>query len=285
MPRNCIGIKADGTVVTFLADGRQSPYSVGMTIDERGFRSCMRRAWWMRSSSTAAVPPPCATKREGTAELQVRNRPSDGVERTVASALLLVSTAENDGVFDHASLSPNNTVYTPNSQIQFSAIGVDKNGGEAALPENVTWTVADAKSGAIDANGLFTPAKNYKGDVTARLLVDGTVKGHDEREDRGHHGPVLQQYIVRLAGLWRDIRSRPCRQMCNGMDIAYKAGDFDWTIKSKTEGVSDKDVGHMDGNTFVAGTGSGTMNATVTVTYANDRAKTAEVGGRSARCR
>ena len=34
MPRNCIGIKADGTVVTFLADGRQSPYSVGMTIDE-----------------------------------------------------------------------------------------------------------------------------------------------------------------------------------------------------------------------------------------------------------
>ena len=69
------------------------------------------------------------------------------------------------------------TVYTPNSQIQFSAIGVDKNGGEAALPENVTWTVADAKSGTIDANGLFTPAKNYKGDVTARLLVDGTVKG------------------------------------------------------------------------------------------------------------
>ena len=33
----------------------------------------------------------------------------------------------------------------------------------------------------------------------------------------------------------------------------------------------------MDGNTFVAGTGSGTMNATVTVTYANDRSKSAEV--------
>ena len=34
MPVNSIGIKADGTVVTFMADGRQSPYSVGMTIDE-----------------------------------------------------------------------------------------------------------------------------------------------------------------------------------------------------------------------------------------------------------
>ena len=175
MPRNCIGIKADGTVVTFLADGRQSPYSVGMTIDEEIsflYAQGVVDAIFLDGGGSAT----CATKREGTAELQVRNRPSDGVERTVASALLLVSTAESDGVFDHASLSPNNTVYTPNSQIQFSAIGVDQNGGEAALPENVTWTVADAKSGTIDANGLFTPAKNYKGDVTARLLVDGTVK-------------------------------------------------------------------------------------------------------------
>ena len=32
MPRNSIGIKEDGTVVTFVADGRQYPYSVGMTI-------------------------------------------------------------------------------------------------------------------------------------------------------------------------------------------------------------------------------------------------------------
>ena len=64
---------------------------------------------------------------------------------------------------------------------------------------------------------------------------------------------------------------------CDGVDIAYKPGDFKWTIKSKTAGVPDKDVGHMDGNTFVAGTGSGTMNATVTVTYANDRSKSAEV--------
>ena len=31
MPRNSIGMKPDGTVVTFVADGRQYPYSVGMT--------------------------------------------------------------------------------------------------------------------------------------------------------------------------------------------------------------------------------------------------------------
>lgn len=275
MPRNCIGIKADGTVVTFLADGRQSPYSVGMTIDEEIsflYAQGVVDAIFLDGGGSAT----CATKREGTAELQVRNRPSDGVERTVASALLLVSTAESDGVFDHASLSPNNTVYTPNSQIQFSAIGVDKNGGEAALPEHVTWTVADAKSGTIDANGLFTPAKNYKGDVTARLLVDGTVKGTTSVKIADITDLYFSSTSVSLDfGATSDLG---LVAKCDGVDIAYKPGDFKWTIKSKTAGVSDKDVGYMDGNTFVAGSGSGTMNATVTVTYANDRSKSAEVG-------
>ena len=275
IPVNSIGIRADGTVVTFMADGRQRPYSVGMTLDEVAEFMAAQGvvdALYLDGGGSAT----CATKREGTTELQIRNRPSDGVERTVASALLLVSTAESDGVFDHASLSPNNTVYTPNSQIQFSAIGVDKNGGEAALPENVTWTVADAKSGTIDANGLFTPAKNYKGDVTARLLVDGTVKGTTTVKIADITDLYFSSASVSLDfGATSDLG---LVAKCDGVDIVYKPGDFKWTIKSKTAGVPDKDVGHMDGNTFVAGTGSGTMNATVTVTYANDRAKSAEVG-------
>ena len=275
MPRNSIGLKADGTVVTFMADGRQSPYSVGMSLnDQAEFLAAQGvvTALYLDGGGSAT----CATKREGTSDLTIRNRPSDGVERTVASALLLVSTAENDGVFDHASLSPNNTIYTPNSQIQFSAIGVDANGGEAPLPENVTWTVADAKSGTIDANGLFTPAKNYKGEVMVRLLVDGAVKGTTTAKIADVTDVSFSSTSVSLDfGATSDLG---LVAKCKGVDIVYKAGDFDWTIKSKTAGVSDKDVGHMDGNTFVAGTGSSTMNAAVTVTYANDRAKTAEVG-------
>ena len=274
MPRNCIGIKADGTVVTFMADGRQSPYSVGMTIDEVVsflYAQGVVNAIYLDGGGSAT----CATKREGTTDLQIRNRPSDGVERTVSSALLLVSTVESDGVFDHASLSPNNTIYTPNSQIQFSAIGVDANGGHAELPENVTWAVADAKSGTIDANGLFTPAKNYKGDVTARLLVDGAVKGTT---------------TVKIADITALSFSSPEASMdfgatsdlglvakSNGLDIIYKDGDFNWAITSKTEGVADADVGHMDGNTFVSGNGTQTMNATVKVQYAYDKSLSAEI--------
>lgn len=274
MPVNSIGIKADGTVVTFMADGRQSPYSVGMTLNEQAeFLAAQGvvNALYLDGGGSATY----ASKREGTSDLTIRNRPSDGVERTVSSALLLVSTAEQDGVFDHASLSPNNTVYTPNSQIQFSAIGVDKNGGHAELPDNVSWSVTDSKCGTIDANGLFTSAKNYKGEVTAQLLVDGKSAGRTtvtiaDITALSFSSPEASMDFGATSDLGLAAKS-------NGLDIIYKNGDFNWTITSKTEGVADADVGHMDGNTFVSGNGTQTMNAAVKVQYAYDKSLSAEI--------
>lgn len=274
MPVNSIGIKADGTVVTFMADGRQSPYSVGMTLNEQAeFLAAQGvvNALYLDGGGSATY----ASKREGTSDLTIRNRPSDGVERTVSSALLLVSTAESDGVFDHASLSPNNTVYTPNSQIQFSAIGVDKNGGHAELPDNVSWSVTDSKCGSIDADGLFTSAKNYKGEVTAQLLVDGKSAGRTtvtiaDITALSFSSPEASMDFGATSDLGLAAKS-------NGLDIIYKDGDFNWTITSKTEGVADADVGHMDGNTFVSGNGTQTMNAAVKVQYAYDKSLSAEI--------
>lgn len=274
MPVNSIGIKADGTVVTFMADGRQSPYSVGMTLNEQAeFLAAQGvvNALYLDGGGSATY----ASKREGTSDLTIRNRPSDGVERTVSSALLLVSTAEQDGVFDHASLSPNNTVYTPNSQIQFSAIGVDKNGGHAELPDNVSWSVTDSKCGSIDADGLFTSAKNYKGEVTAQLLVDGKSAGRTtvtiaDITALSFSSPEASMDFGATSDLGLVAKS-------NGLDIIYKDGDFNWTITSKTEGVADADVGHMDGNTFVSGNGTQTMNAAVKVQYAYDKSLSAEI--------
>lgn len=273
-PVNSIGIKADGTVVTFMADGRQSPYSVGMTMNEQAeFLAAQGvvNALYLDGGGSATY----ASKREGTSDLTIRNRPSDGVERTVSSALLLVSTAESDGVFDHASLSPNNTIYTPNSQIQFSAIGVDKNGGHAELPDNVSWSVTDSKCGTIDANGLFTPAKNYKGEVTAQLFADGKSAGRTtvtiaDITALSFSSPEASMDFGATSDLGLVAKS-------NGLDIIYKDGDFNWTITSKTEGVADADVGHMDGNTFVSGNGTQTMNAAVKVQYAYDKSLSAEI--------
>ena len=274
IPVNSIGLKADGTVVTFMADGRQRPYSVGMTMNEQAeFLAAQGvvNAIYLDGGGSATY----ASKREGTSDLTIRNRPSDGVERTVSSALLLVSTAEQDGVFDHASLSPNNTVYTPNSQIRFSAIGVDKNGGHAELPDNVSWSVTDSKCGTIDADGLFTPAKNYKGEVTAQLLVGGKSAGRTtvtiaDITDLSFSSAEASLDFGASSDLGLIAKS-------SGRDIVYKDGDFRWTVTSQTEGVSDADAGSVRDNVFTAGSGKETMNVTVKATYAYDKSKTAEI--------
>ena len=83
--RTAIGIKADGTVVMFMVDGRQAPYSVGMTMAEVAAAmedlGCVQAVNLDGGGSSTF-----ATQREGepensTAGLTLRCRPSDGYER------------------------------------------------------------------------------------------------------------------------------------------------------------------------------------------------------------
>ncbi len=137
MPRNCIGLTADGDIITFVADGRQYPYSVGTTLYELACylldQGCVD-ALYLDGGGSATF----ASELEGSGELTVRNSPSDGSERTVSSALLVISTVAASGEFDHASISPNREEYMPYSTVQFSAVGVDYSGSEADLTDRVT---------------------------------------------------------------------------------------------------------------------------------------------------
>ena len=155
-PRTVVGIKADGTVVIYMVNGRQSPYSVGMDYGELAdimlSLGCVV-AMNLDGGGSATF----ASQREGepdnsTAGLTIRCRPSDGYERSVSSSLLVVSYVEQTGEFDHAALSPNNEIYTPGSEIQFSAVGVDVGGGPADMPSSgLEWAVTSGgDKGSID---------------------------------------------------------------------------------------------------------------------------------------
>ncbi len=96
-PMNAIGLTADGRVITFVADGRQAPYSVGMDLHHLAelFLSmgCVN-AIDLDGGGSATY----ASVHQGESELVLRNSPSDGSERAIANALLLVSTK---GECDH----------------------------------------------------------------------------------------------------------------------------------------------------------------------------------------
>lgn len=159
-----------------MADGRQG-LSDGMTVYEMAevlqAQGCVK-AIYLDGGGSATY----ASRHEGSNKLTIQNHPSDGPERVVASTLMIVSTAQPTGRFDHAALSPKNDLFLAGASVQFTATGVDSNGYPADLPANVSWGLEDSSFGTIDANGLFR-SNGKCGTVTAQLLQGKTVLGHD----------------------------------------------------------------------------------------------------------
>ena len=267
MPRNSVGIRADGSVVFFEADGRQEPMSIGMSMYEVASflkdAGCVT-AIYLDGGGSATV----AARYEGTDELLVRNSPSDGLERTVSDALLVVSTARFDGDFDHASVSPQNELYTPGSQVAFTALGADSAGGAADLPESgLTWVLDTPAAGRIDAStGVFTAARGYVGEVRVRLTYQGQDVGSAsvtiaEPDQVYFSGKSLSLDYEKTSDLGLTVKS-------SLRDIHYHDGDFTWSIRSLTEGVSADGIGTIvDNRLHTAAKASQTRKAEITVTY------------------
>lgn len=82
-PRTAVGIKADGTVVLMVADGRQAPYSSGYSLYDLACKmqeqGCVVAANLDGGGSTTYL-----AKYAGTDDLTLANSPSDGQERSVS---------------------------------------------------------------------------------------------------------------------------------------------------------------------------------------------------------
>lgn len=229
--RTAIGIKADGTVVMLMVDGRQAPYSVGMTMAEVGAAmealGCVQAVNLDGGGSSTF-----ATQREGESEnntsagLTLRCRPSDGYERKVSNTIMVLSNAKPTGEFDHAVLTPNNEVYTPGSTVQFVAAGVDAAGSSADVPEDAVWTVLSG-DGRIDADGAYT-ATDGCGEVIVGLQVNGETVGKTAIQIQWPDKLDFTNTSVSIDfGETSDLTFKPTWQ---GREVKYKDGDFAWSI-------------------------------------------------------
>ena len=229
--RTAIGIKADGSVVMFMVDGRQAPYSVGMTMAE--VAAAMEELGCVQAINLdGGGSSTFATQREGekettaTAGLALRCRPSDGYERKVSNTIMVLSTAKATGEFDHAILSPNDEVYTPGSQVQLTAAGADSAGGPANVPAGAQWTVVSG-GGSIDQNGLYT-AGGAEGEVTVALVLDGKTVGQTTLQLRWPDKLGFTNNSVSIDfGETSNLTFKPTWK---GREVKYKDGDFEWSL-------------------------------------------------------
>ncbi len=262
-PRNSVGMKEDGTVVLFLADGRQG-VSSGMTVVEIAqfmqAQGCVT-ALYLDGGGSATL----ASKHEGSDTLTIQNTPSDGTERVVASTLLLVSTAEGSGKFDHASLTPNNLVYIAGATVPFQAAGVDTAGHPTEVPQGVTWSLEDGSFGSMDAaTGVFK-SNGKCGTVTAKLNYEGKVVGTTSIE-------VQEPENIHFAAESLNLAFKTTSDL--GLKVVYKERDvdlsgvtLDWTIEPITPGLKPQDIGSFEGNLFTSVKAKQTLNANITVSY------------------
>lgn len=247
--RTAVGIKPDGSVVLFMVDGRQSPYSAGMTMAE--LAAAMEELGCERAINLdGGGSSTFATQREGdvvsevdpngkSAGLTLRCRPSDGYERRVSNTLMVLSSAKATGDFDHAVLMPNNEIYTPGSTVAFEASGVDGGGFPTDIPAGASWSLTEgAALGSINAQtGVFIANEGAEGTVSAALTVNGKVAGTTQI---GLHWPDTLGFTNNSVSLdfgkTSDMTFKPT---WNGREVRYKDGDFVWSL-DESEKISYK---------------------------------------------
>lgn len=246
--RTAIGIKENGNVVTLVSHGRINPISYGMNMYEmaeilvgQGCKDVLILDGG--GSSTYAV------KYEGQDKLQVVNNPSDGRERSVSSTLFITSSAKPTGVFDHASITPNNTVYTPGYSVEFTATGIDSSGAKVDLPEDVKWRLSkqSEQMGSIDENGVFT-SNGTVGEVVVELVKDDAVVGNTtitiaKPDNISFTNTELCLGFDEESDLGLTVKYQ-------GRTLNYKDGDFIWTLIPEDETAAAEDMGTFNGNIF-----------------------------------
>ena len=274
-PRTCVGVKADGTVVLFQADGTMAPRSVGYTAAEEAQMmvalGCVAAIQLDEGGSSTYI-----SQREGERDLTMRNTPAGGSERVVSGTILVVSTVAASGEFDHAAVTPSDEYYTPGSSVTLTADAMDFSGAPAkALPEDVSFTVSDETMGTVTAaavNGSSASAtfvsSGKTGDVTVSLVSGGRTVGtatlHIQNPDKlaFTSGEVNLNYSESS-----DLGFKATYQ---SETVHLKDGDIDWSISDTSAGSFAGNVFTVTDNVKYSGSPTvtakrGDLSATVTV--------------------
>ncbi len=135
-PRTAVGIKADGTVVYHVMDGRTS-YSKGSTLREladdmisMGCEYAINLDGGGSSVMSLLLP--------GETDTKVVNSPSDGKLRSVCSYILFVTDETSDGTARHLFLKQNGQFVLNGATIPLTPMATDKSMKTVTAPANVS---------------------------------------------------------------------------------------------------------------------------------------------------
>ena len=170
-PRTAVGIRKDGSVLFYTIDGRQLPYSAGVSLLELAQRllelGCIEAGALDGGGSTVIY-----AQSAGDEDATVRSIPSNGREREVSTFLMLVSEGEGSGIGRTLSLRGSSSVLLCGGKLQFTA-GICDEKGAPVSGSSIVWS---ASEGSISSDGLYTaPDQACRAEI---LASDGDLQGH-----------------------------------------------------------------------------------------------------------
>ncbi len=180
-PRTALGVKADGTLLVYAVDGRQSGYSIGLSQKDVAEELRNQGCQWVVNldgggSTAISVWVP------GQTGPSVRNIPSDGTLRSCATYLLLVTDGTGDGEPDRLAMKENGLVVLAGSSVTLPQSVVLDNGLTVLSKDLSDLTVTSQEDLGEVRDGVYT-AGNRAGTDTLYLRsrdlgVTGTAQIH-----------------------------------------------------------------------------------------------------------
>lgn len=174
-PRTALGVKADGKVVLYTIDGRQSGHSVGASMRQVAARlkelGCVDAVLFDGGGSTTFG----ATGAADNA-FSLQNKPSDGGQRAVSNALFFVSGLKPTGELGSLYVTAPDSLFLPGGSTTLTARGVDTGYYPmGAADSGVTYSV----SGPGQAEGsVFTAgAATEKTEAIVTATAPGGQQG------------------------------------------------------------------------------------------------------------
>lgn len=171
-PRTAVGVKADGSVVLYTVDGRQSKHSMGASLGVLAQRmaelGCVTALCMDGGGSTTLM----ASTPDGSASRLI-NSPSDGSPRRVSNLIALLAPGGATGVPHAIHLSAGAPAVMPGHTVSFTANLVDSHYYPMEGEIQFTSSAGTMEGGILTApeeSGVVTVTASY-GEITAQAQV------------------------------------------------------------------------------------------------------------------
>ena len=138
-PRTAFGVRADGSIVSFVIDGRNSSHSVGLTLNELA-DDMLRQGCVYAINFDGGGSSMLSVRLPGDRRAAVVNKPSDGSERKCATFVLFVTDIKAGGAATKLNLKNNGAIVLANSSLTLTYAATDKGYMPAAVPDDIKVT-------------------------------------------------------------------------------------------------------------------------------------------------